>query len=58
VLYQLGCSREASGDRAAALEAYAEAAARSPNPRGAWGCTGMDFTKQAREAVERLTIGR
>jgi len=52
--YQLGCALEALGRLEEALGAYRQAVASSPNPGGAWGYRGMDFTASAQEAVARL----
>lgn len=52
--FQLGRALEESGRRDEALAAYRLADSTSPNPTGAWGYRGLDFTKQARAAIQRL----
>lgn len=54
VWYQLARAYEEADQPADALAAYREALRTSPNPDGAWHYTGLDFTKQAREAIARL----
>lgn len=54
VFYQLGVVYETLGDKEQARHAYREALRTSPNPGGHWGYSGMDFTKQAQQALTRL----
>lgn len=54
VAFQLGRALEKSGYRGEALAAYRLADSTSPNPTGAWGYRGLDFTDQARAAIQRL----
>lgn len=52
--FQLGRALENSGHRDDALAAYRLADSTSPKPTGAWGYRGLDFTDQARAAIQRL----
>ncbi len=54
LLFQLGQALEQLGDLAGALKAYEETLKNSPDPNKAWGHSGLDFTTQAQEAVERI----
>ncbi len=54
VLYHLGCVLEALGNAPRAIAAYREAVRTSPNPHNYWGYSGMDYTREAKEAVARL----
>jgi len=57
VLFQLGRAYEAVGDRHRAREAYRAAIRTSPNPQGYWGYRGMDYTEEARAALQRVAGG-
>lgn len=52
--YQLARAYEAAGKIEDAINAFQRAIDTSPNPSGAFHYTGMDFTDNAREALERL----
>lgn len=54
VLYRLGVALEKQGRADEARSMYAAAVAQDPNP-GGWGYGGMDFTDEARAALERLS---
>ncbi|MBD3190353.1 MAG: hypothetical protein GF308_06900 [Candidatus Heimdallarchaeota archaeon] len=49
----LGRTHEAMGGITLALKAYEDAVRTNPNPHG-WWYTGMNFTKEAKEAIKRL----
>jgi tetratricopeptide (TPR) repeat protein len=55
--YQQAVVLERAGRTRDALRAYKEAVRTSPNPGGHWGFSGMDFTKKAEAAIERLRGG-
>ncbi len=52
--YQLARAFEAAGKLEHAIEHYEKAIATSPNPSGAFHYTGMDFTEDAKKALQRL----
>ena len=56
--YQQAVVLERAGRTEDARRAYREAVRTSPNPGGHWGFSGMDFTKKAEAALERLHGGR
>lgn len=59
--FQLAQALEAQGGPDAkreAVEAYELTIATSPNPGGAWGYRGLDFTKRAEAALTRLRSSR
>jgi tetratricopeptide (TPR) repeat protein len=52
--YQQAVVLEGAGRTEDALRAYQEAVRTSPNPGEHWGFSGMDFTKKAQAAIDRL----
>ncbi|NDJ52498.1 MAG: tetratricopeptide repeat protein [Chloroflexi bacterium] len=54
VYYQLGKANEDAGRLDEALAAYQESLRLAPNPELDWNYTGMDLSKWAKEAVERV----
>jgi len=55
--YQMGVVLERADRTRDAVRAYRDAVRTSPNPDESWGFRGMDFTKEARAAIERLRRG-
>nr|MDO8082437.1 ankyrin repeat domain-containing protein [Candidatus Freyarchaeota archaeon] len=54
VFYQLGKALKESGRVEEAIEAFQYSVYTSPNPDNAFHYTGMDFTEEAKEALEEL----
>jgi tetratricopeptide (TPR) repeat protein len=55
--YQQAVVLDRAGRTQDAVRAYREAVRTSPNPGGHWGFSGMDFTKKAEAAIQRLRAG-
>jgi tetratricopeptide (TPR) repeat protein len=55
--YQQAVVLQRAGRTDEALRAYQQAVRTSPNPGQHWGFSGMDFTKKAEAAIERLRGG-
>ncbi len=54
VFYQLGKALKEAKRTDEAIEAFQYAVLTSPNPNDAWHYTGMDFTKYAKEELQKL----
>ncbi|NHJ12900.1 MAG: hypothetical protein EAX95_04450 [Candidatus Thorarchaeota archaeon] len=56
LLFQYGRALERIGRLQDALQAHQQCVLQSPNPGQLWGFTGMDFTGEAKEAIERIEM--
>ncbi len=54
LLYQLGLAQERLNAFSEALDVFQNALENSPNPDQTWGFSGMDYTEEAKEAIERI----